>query len=175
MGLGPSHLAQGTRCKSWKFIITVRTSVRHRVGLLALSSAEEPLHHGSVLVYDDHGRFSALHHAALNGNCGILGTLLDNHHHIIVDLKDNKGMRPLHYAAWQGRLEPVRLFLQAGANPNEMSLDSETPLHLASQYGSYSVVSIDQAFVLLTHHLLGPSGFCTKPMSLIEFSSQEVK
>nr|XP_054763205.1 caskin-2-like [Lytechinus pictus] len=49
-------------------------------------------------------------------------------------------MRPVHYAAWQGKLEPVRLLLQAGANPNEMSLDSETPLHLASQYGSYSVV-----------------------------------
>lgn len=34
----------------------MRTSALHRVGLLALSSAQEPLHHGSVLVYDDHDR-----------------------------------------------------------------------------------------------------------------------
>ncbi|XP_071479322.1 uncharacterized protein [Diadema antillarum] len=50
------------------------------------------------------------------------------------------GMRPLHYAAWQGKVEPVRLLLQAGSDPNQPSLDCETPLHLASQYGSYAVV-----------------------------------
>ncbi|XP_071483151.1 uncharacterized protein [Diadema antillarum] len=49
-------------------------------------------------------------------------------------------MRPLHYAAWQGKVEPVRLLLQAGSDPNQPSLDCETPLHLASQYGSYAVV-----------------------------------
>lgn len=51
------------------------------------------------------------------------------------------GMRPLHYAAWQGRLEPVRLLLRASAAVNAASLDGQIPLHLAAQYGHYEVVS----------------------------------
>lgn len=50
------------------------------------------------------------------------------------------GMRPLHYAAWQGRLEPVRLLLRASAAVNVASLDGQIPLHLAAQYGHYEVV-----------------------------------
>lgn len=50
------------------------------------------------------------------------------------------GMRPLHYAAWQGRLEPVRLLLRASAAVNTASLDGQIPLHLAAQYGHYEVV-----------------------------------
>lgn len=50
------------------------------------------------------------------------------------------GMRPLHYAAWQGRLEPVRLLLRASAAVNAASLDGQIPLHLAAQYGHYEVV-----------------------------------
>ena len=50
-------------------------------------------------------------------------------------------MRPLHYAAWQGRLEPVRLLLRASAAVNAASLDGQIPLHLAAQYGHYEVVS----------------------------------
>lgn len=49
-------------------------------------------------------------------------------------------MRPLHYAAWQGRLEPVRLLLRAAAAVNAASLDGQIPLHLAAQYGHYEVV-----------------------------------
>lgn len=50
------------------------------------------------------------------------------------------GMRPLHYAAWQGRLEPVKLLLRASAAVNAASLDGQIPLHLAAQYGHYEVV-----------------------------------
>ena len=50
------------------------------------------------------------------------------------------GMRPLHYAAWQGRLEPVKLLLRASAAVNVASLDGQIPLHLAAQYGHYEVV-----------------------------------
>lgn len=51
------------------------------------------------------------------------------------------GMRPLHYAAWQGRPGPVTLLLRAGASPSVPSHDGHTPLHLAAQYGHYEVVS----------------------------------
>lgn len=52
------------------------------------------------------------------------------------------GMRPLHYAAWQGKLESVLLLLRAGASVNSISTDGQIPLHLSAQYGHYEVVSV---------------------------------
>lgn len=52
------------------------------------------------------------------------------------------GMRPLHYAAWQGKGESVLTLLRAGSSVNSWSLDGHTPLHLAAQYGHYQVVSL---------------------------------
>ena len=49
-------------------------------------------------------------------------------------------MRPLHYAAWQGKEAPVNLLLQWGSSANEPAKDGETPLHLACQHGHYDVV-----------------------------------
>uniref|UniRef100_A0A8B9H2Z3 Caskin-2 n=1 Tax=Astyanax mexicanus TaxID=7994 RepID=A0A8B9H2Z3_ASTMX len=49
------------------------------------------------------------------------------------------GMRPLHYAAWQGKAESVLLLLRAGASVNGASQDGQIPLHLAAQYGHYEV------------------------------------
>ena len=51
------------------------------------------------------------------------------------------GMRPLHYAAWQGKAESVLTLLRSGASVNGVSLDGHIPLHLAAQYGHYDVVS----------------------------------
>ncbi|KAJ3600893.1 hypothetical protein NHX12_031867 [Muraenolepis orangiensis] len=48
-------------------------------------------------------------------------------------------MRPLHYAAWQGKTEAVLLLLRCGASVNTSSLDGQIPLHLAAQYGHYHV------------------------------------
>eukprot|EP00063_Salmo_salar_P084139 XP_014058974.1 PREDICTED: caskin-2-like isoform X4 [Salmo salar] len=48
-------------------------------------------------------------------------------------------MRPLHYAAWQGKADSVLLLLRAGAGVNGVSQDGHIPLHLAAQYGHYDV------------------------------------
>lgn len=51
------------------------------------------------------------------------------------------GMRPLHYAAWQGKADSAILLLRAGASVNSLSHDEQMPLHLSAQYGHYKVVS----------------------------------
>lgn len=51
-------------------------------------------------------------------------------------------MRPLHYAAWQGKTDSVLMLLRAGASVNGASQDGQIPLHLAAQYGHYDVVSL---------------------------------
>uniref|UniRef100_A0A8C5S646 CASK interacting protein 1 n=1 Tax=Laticauda laticaudata TaxID=8630 RepID=A0A8C5S646_LATLA len=84
-----------------------------------------------------HDRFSALHHAALNGNTELILLLLEAQ--AAVDIKDNKGMRPLHYAAWQGKKEPMKLVLKAGSSVNIPSDEGQIPLHLAAQHGHYDV------------------------------------
>ncbi|KAG8506402.1 Caskin-1 [Galemys pyrenaicus] len=116
--------------------------------------------------FQDPDGFSALHHAALNGNTELISLLLEAQ--AAVDIKDNKGkprpragrawgaggspvaaagsvappagMRPLHYAAWQGRKEPMKLVLKAGSAVNVPSDEGHIPLHLAAQHGHYDVV-----------------------------------
>ncbi|XP_036052786.1 caskin-1 isoform X4 [Onychomys torridus] len=87
--------------------------------------------------FQDPDGFSALHHAALNGNTELISLLLEAQ--AAVDIKDNKGMRPLHYAAWQGRKEPMKLVLKAGSAVNVPSDEGHIPLHLAAQHGHYDV------------------------------------
>uniref|UniRef100_A0A8C6Y1F2 CASK interacting protein 1 n=1 Tax=Naja naja TaxID=35670 RepID=A0A8C6Y1F2_NAJNA len=87
--------------------------------------------------FQDTDGFSALHHAALNGNTELILLLLEAQ--AAVDIKDNKGMRPLHYAAWQGKKEPMKLVLKAGSSVNIPSDEGQIPLHLAAQHGHYDV------------------------------------
>jgi len=56
-------------------------------------------------------------------------------------------MLPLHYAAWQGKMEPVHILLHWKSPSNEPALGGETPLHLACQHGHFDVVcTFDQIF-----------------------------
>ncbi|XP_019397403.1 PREDICTED: caskin-1 isoform X1 [Crocodylus porosus] len=48
-------------------------------------------------------------------------------------------MRPLHYAAWQGKKEPMKMVLKAGSAVNAQSDEGQIPLHLAAQHGHYDV------------------------------------
>lgn len=51
------------------------------------------------------------------------------------------GMRPLHYAAWQGKAEPMKMLLKSGSSVNGQSDEGQIPLHLAAQHGHYDVVN----------------------------------
>ncbi|RXN02117.1 Caskin-1 [Acipenser ruthenus] len=87
--------------------------------------------------FQDTDGFSALHHAALNGNMELISLLLEAQ--ATVDIKDQKGMRPLHYAAWQGKVEPMKMLLKSGSSVNSQSDEGQIPLHLAAQHGHYDV------------------------------------
>ncbi|XP_051877674.1 caskin-1 isoform X2 [Pristis pectinata] len=87
--------------------------------------------------YQDLDGFSALHHAALNGNTELISLLIESQ--ATVDIKDNKAMRPLHYAAWQGKAEPMKMLLKAASSVNSQSEEGQIPLHLAAQHGHYEV------------------------------------
>lgn len=60
-------------------------------------------------------------------------------------------MRPLHYAAWQGKADSVLMLLRAGASVNGTSQDGQIPLHLAAQYGHYDVVSSGEGTTLFKY------------------------
>lgn len=66
----------------------------------------------------------------------------------LFDYFPSEGMVALHYAAWQGRPEPVHALLQKLSPVNEQALNGETPLHLASQHGHIHVVSLVFIFYL---------------------------
>ncbi|XP_078800330.1 uncharacterized protein LOC101161704 isoform X4 [Oryzias latipes] len=55
-------------------------------------------------------------------------------------------MRPLHYAAWQGKSEPMKMLLKAGSSVNGQSDEGQIPLHLSAQHGHY-----DGSEMLLQH------------------------
>ena len=50
-------------------------------------------------------------------------------------------MRAIHYACWQGNVDPVAMLLKAGSDANEATYDGKTPLHWACEHGHYDVVS----------------------------------
>lgn len=49
-------------------------------------------------------------------------------------------MLPLHYAAWQGKPQPVHLLLQWKSPVHEQAQEGATPLHLACQHDNFDVV-----------------------------------
>ena len=53
-----------------------------------------------------------------------------------VNEKDDKGMTPLHYAAYYGQREVAKVLIAKGANVNATDASGQTPLHLAAKFGS---------------------------------------
>jgi ankyrin repeat protein len=62
---------------------------------------------------------------------GIASLLLE--HGVDVDVRTKDEWTPLHFAAFNGRIEVVRVLLDRGANANAEDDQGETPLHLVSR------------------------------------------
>ncbi len=56
-----------------------------------------------------------------------------------LNTRDEWGLRPLHYAARQGHLDVVKLFVEAGADVNVQEDYGFTPLHEAAENGNLEV------------------------------------
>ncbi|MGI5207652.1 ankyrin repeat domain-containing protein [Spirillospora sp. CA-108201] len=79
-----------------------------------------------------------LSHAASRGTAEITELLIATKQ-VDLDSRDKDGVSPLHYASRHGHLDPVRLLLQAGANPDITENYGFTPLHEAAENGHAEV------------------------------------
>ncbi len=52
-----------------------------------------------------------------------------------VNAKDNRGMTPLHKAAYYGQRQMAKVLIAKGANVNGTDTASQTPLHIAANFG----------------------------------------
>ncbi|KAM4795604.1 receptor-interacting serine/threonine-protein kinase 4 [Rhinophrynus dorsalis] len=94
----------------------------------------------SVNEVDSKGR-TPMHVACQHGQEAIVRIFLRRGADITIKGQDN--WICLHYAAWQGHLNIVKLLAkQQGVNINAQTSDGRTPLHLAAQRGHYRVARI---------------------------------
>jgi ankyrin repeat protein len=54
--------------------------------------------------------------------------------------EENYNYTPLHVAAWFGRVEIVRMLIDAGADVNLQDTDGWAPLHVAARFGKVEIV-----------------------------------
>ncbi|MFT7811579.1 serine/threonine-protein phosphatase 6 regulatory ankyrin repeat subunit B-like isoform X1 [Arapaima gigas] len=96
--------------------------------------------HARVDVFDEQGK-AALHLAAEHGHEEIADILLFNK--AFVNAKSKLGMTPLHLSAQNGSNRLVQLLVKTHlASIDALTLNKETPLHLAALYGQLDVCSI---------------------------------
>lgn len=59
-----------------------------------------------------------------------------------IDVVDNYGYTPLHWACHYGQLCSVQVLLDCGANPNKQAPDMISPLLLAASGGHHEIVRL---------------------------------
>jgi ankyrin repeat protein len=85
-----------------------------------------------------------LHLAAEHGNSDLCTTLLNS---INVDVRDENGETPLHFAAWFGHLECVKILVDFGAEVNATSdkFGTSTPLRWAKRRAHHEIIQYLEA------------------------------
>lgn len=81
-------------------------------------------------VYEVGSERTPLHHAAGNGDAGMVEALAARG--MDVNERDGRGRTPMHYAAWNDREEAVKVLAAASADPRAVRDDGSTPLHDAA-------------------------------------------
>ncbi|XP_015126168.1 ankyrin repeat and death domain-containing protein 1A [Diachasma alloeum] len=75
---------------------------------------------------------TALHHAAVSGNPGVIEAL-SKIPEIKLDVTDKKQQTPLHCSCADGHGEAVEILIKLGANLNSQDKDGNTPMHVATR------------------------------------------
>eukprot|EP00300_Choanocystis_sp_HF-7_P016359 c19386_g1_i2.p1 GENE.c19386_g1_i2~~c19386_g1_i2.p1 ORF type:complete len:210 (-),score=28.86 c19386_g1_i2:130-759(-) len=91
-----------------------------------------------LINFRDRNGFTALHHAATNGDQDLVILLLRRG---AVNEKDNTGFTPLHHAAWKGHANVVRLLANSGADIDATDFQGDTPLMTAVFWKRPAVVN----------------------------------
>jgi ankyrin repeat protein len=89
-----------------------------------------------------------LHKSAGVGNVYILNQLIDialkdnEKKERVLNITNNRGETPTHYAAFNNCPSALFLLLQLGSNINKQNIDGDTPLHLAIIFGNKACTEI---------------------------------
>ena len=81
-----------------------------------------------------------LFEASFDGNLAEVMRIIEDDSVDMVDIVDDVGWTPLHYAAYFGHMDIVLALLEAGANPNNQNEYGETALHFAALFGHLDIV-----------------------------------
>ncbi|XP_052031891.1 transient receptor potential cation channel subfamily A member 1 [Apodemus sylvaticus] len=95
--------------------------------------------------YEDENLY-LLHHAASEGQVELMELIINGSSCEVLNIMDDYGNTPLHWAAEKNQVESVKFLLSQGANPNLRNRNMMSPLHIAVQ-GMY----IDVIKVLTEH------------------------
>nr|KAF6405854.1 transient receptor potential cation channel subfamily A member 1 [Rousettus aegyptiacus] len=85
---------------------------------------------------------SPLHHAAEEGQVQLMELIVSDSTCEVLNVMDNYGNTPLHWAAVKNQAGSVKFLLSKGANPNLRNNSMMAPLHLAVQNGHNEVVKV---------------------------------
>ncbi|KAI6170532.1 Serine/threonine-protein phosphatase 6 regulatory ankyrin repeat subunit B [Aphelenchoides bicaudatus] len=99
------------------------------------------LNSGSDISHQDRDGVTALHIACQFGRYETAKTLIDKSPHLI-NVTDNYNRYPIHYAAWNGRCDIIKLLLESNADVNSLTRSSESALYLASKVGNVECARI---------------------------------
>ena len=86
-------------------------------------------------------RFTALHYAAQKGHKGILLAYQKIHRGLGCDVKDVYGDTPLHVAAFEGKEDFVKTWIECKYKCDTPNLDRRTALHYAAASGHLGIVT----------------------------------
>jgi ankyrin repeat protein len=92
----------------------------------------------------DSNSSTALHYAVMSGRIEICELLIDDicQKNLSMDLKDNLGFTPLHWAAATKNETVVHILIENGVNVNATDLQNETPLFLATRNSDLAIVKV---------------------------------
>ncbi|GAV65114.1 Ank domain-containing protein/zf-DHHC domain-containing protein/Ank_2 domain-containing protein, partial [Cephalotus follicularis] len=107
----------------------------------AIAVADVLLQNGARVEATDVNGYRAVHVAAQYGQTAFLNHIVARYH-ADYDAPDNEGRSPLHWAAYKGYADTVRLLLFRDASQGKQDKEGCTPLHWAAMRGNLDACTV---------------------------------